>query len=293
MKKKQVSLGGQAVLEGVMVKSPDSLAVAVRAPNGKIKTKKIKQISLSEKITFFKLPFFRGMLSIFEVLIYGMKAMNYSAQMGDDEEEETTIWELVLALFISISLALLIFKFIPLLLATSAAGIWSLLQKGWVFNLLEGILKAGIFVLYIFVISRFKEIKRLFQYHGAEHMSISCYEEGKKLTINNVKKYSPVHRRCGTTFLFLVILLSIIVYTFIPYSFSFWQKLLWRIILLPVIAGFSYELLKLGYKYQDNIFTNIAVAPGLWLQKMTTAQPDNKQIEVAIASVKAAVSRKK
>ena len=283
--------GGQAVIEGVMVKSKKNMAVAVRKPNGKIAIRKEKLNPISERVYLFSLPFFRGMAMLFEILFLGMKALNFSASQASGEEDKASNTEIFFTVLISIVMALLIFKLIPLF-ATQQISKWLTgIGQGFLFNLIEGLLKLGVFVLYIWLISQMKDVKRLFMYHGAEHMSIACHEQGKALAPKNVRKYSPIHRRCGTTFLFIVIFLSILVYSFVPAYFGFWEKFLWRILLLPVIAGIAYEILKLGAKFDWLI--NIMVQPGLWIQKMTTAVPDNKQIEVAIASMKAVISMEK
>ena len=286
------TLGGQAVIEGVMVKSKRSMAVAVRMPNGKIAVQKIDLNPLSVRYPVFGWPFIRGMVMLFEVLVLGVKALNYSAGMASGEKEEASGWEIFITLAFSLALAIFIFKFIPFITTQFISGRLGMLQGIW-FNLVEGALKVLVFVLYILAISQMQDVRTLFKYHGAEHQAISCHEAGHKLNVKNVQNYSPIHRRCGTTFLFLVIFLSIIIYSFVPSSLMTWEKFAWRILLLPVIAGISYEVLKLGAKYEDNFLVNMMVMPGLWIQKMTTSKPDNKQVEVAIKSVEAVVKMDK
>ena len=275
-----MGIGGQALIEGVLMRNKEKICIAVR------KDKKI--IVKKEKIKFkeSKIPFFRGITNLISTMYVGMKALNYSAsiQIGKKEKENKVMS--VITILIAVIFALFLFKFLPLLLTQLIDNKLNLSSAS--FNITDGIIKLVILVLYIYIISRMKDIKRVFQYHGAEHKAVNCYESKKSLTINNVKKFSTTHKRCGTTFIIFVIFTSIIVYVFIPKGYSFLLKLSLRILLLPLIASMSYELLKLSAKY-DNIITKTITSPGLLIQKLTTNEPDNKQIEVAIKSLKGVI----
>ncbi len=272
-------IGGQALIEGVLMKNKNKVAVAVRNNKGKITVKK-------EKIKFKenKIPFIRGIVNLFVILYIGIKYLNYSANESLGKEEKIGFWSVFFSFLFAIVFAIAIFKFLPLFLTTIFDKFIKI--NNITFNIIEGILKLGIFVLYVYIISFMKDVHRVFQYHGAEHKAVACYEAGKKLNIKEVQKFRTEHKRCGTSFIFLVLFLSIIVYSFVPKDMYFWTKLILRIALLPVIAGISYEFLRLSARY--NIFTFL-VYPGLWIQKITTKQPDNKQVEVAIKALKGAL----
>ena len=276
------AVGGQAVIEGVMMRCKNRVAIAVRKPNDKISLKKQKINSLTSK-SFFKWPFIRGIIILIETLIFGIKALNYSANESlDQEEEKISNWELVITTTVAFIFAILIFIILPLYLTklTTTDGFW--------FNLIDGIIRIAIFILYIVAISRMKDVKTLFQYHGAEHKAVACYEAGEPVTVKNAKKYTTVHQRCGTTFLIIVLVISIIVFSLIITE-SFLIKVLGRILLMPVIAGISYELLKLGAKYDKNILMRILVAPGLLLQKLTTKEPNDRQLAVSVKAINAVI----
>ena len=272
-------VGGQAVVEGGMMKNGDRIAVAIRNPNGKITVKKEKL-----KIKESKIPFVRGVVNLIIIMYIGIKTLNYSsnAQLGKEEKMGTK--EIVFSLLFALVFAVLLFKFLPLLASTFIDKTYHV--NNFLFNLLDGVIKIGLFVLYIYIISLNKDVYRVFQYHGAEHKAVACYENKKKLTIKNTQKFRTEHKRCGTTFVFLVLFISILVYMFIPKSYDITTKLGLRLILLPVIASISYELLRLGAKYS---FMNIIILPGLLIQKLTTKQPDDKQVEVAIKALKAVI----
>ena len=273
-------IGGQAVIEGVMIKNKDNISIAVRKNNDKIVVKKEKL-----KIKDTNIPFLRGMINLLVILYIGVKALNYSSNVNLEKEEKLTWKELVFSFGLAIVFALIIFKLFPLLIANfidRKAEVGNIL-----FNVIDGLVKIGLFVLYVYIISFSKDVKRVFQYHGAEHKAVACYEDDKELTIDNVQKFSTVHKRCGTTFVFLVLFVSIIIYTFIPKDMNLWYKFGLRILLLPIIAGISYEILRLGAKFN---FMKIFIYPGLWIQKITTQEPDDKQVEVAIKAVKSAIN---
>jgi uncharacterized protein YqhQ len=296
----ELAIGGQAVIEGVLMRTNDKYAIAVRQPNGRIIVKKEKYISRTKKNKFLGLPLVRGVIMLWETLLLGYKALTFSANQALDEEDqnknkvkknkekqELGTPELVITIIISILLALALFKFLPLLIATLFKN--KIGGSNIMFNIIDGLAKFTILILYLVAISTMKDVKRLFQYHGAEHKTVHCYEKNKKLTVENVKKDSKAHARCGTTFILVVLFLSIIFYLFIPFNTNFWLKLLIRILFLPVIAGISYEWIKFSGKHTDNFFAKILIGPGLLVQRLTTREPDDKQIEVAIKALKAVI----
>lgn len=285
---KILSMGGQAVIEGVMIRSAKKIAVAVRTPNGKIVVKTDKLHSLSERYSFLRWPFFRGILGMIEMLVIGMKALNYSANISlEEEEEKLTPLHITVTLLLGIAFAIVLFKFLPLLFSQILQKYSLTVQNNYfLFNLSDGVFRIILFVLYLYLISFAAEVKRLFMYHGAEHMTVHCYEARKKLTIQNVQIYHPEHPRCGTSFILIVFLLSILIYSFIPSSFSFWGKFGVRIALLPFVAGISYEILKLAGKFYNTLFFRVISWPGMAVQKITTRQPTDDQIEVAIRAMK-------
>jgi len=274
------NIGGQAVIEGVMFKSKDKVSIAVRKPDGKIKIKLENFKSLTEKFPF-SLPIVRGMVILIETLILGMKILNYSTNenLGDTKEEQLSPLSLAFSLILSVVLAIFLFKFVPLLTAQ-----WLDFGNSFLFNLSEGIVKIIILVGYIWIISLLPDVKTLYQYHGAEHKVINAYENKD---LENAKKYSTLHPRCGTSFLILVVFLSIIVYILIPLNYSLWIKLLIRLALLPLIAGISYELIRFSGKHRKNKILFALISPGLLLQKITTKEPSEKQLEVSMAAFKA------
>ena len=283
---KKLSVGGQAVIEGVMMRGPGKLAVAVRKPNGEITVDLKDAGSVSDRYPILKKPFLRGVVSLVESLSYGMKALSFSAQAsGEEDEGEESMSSLELAgtIAVSVGLAVLLFVVLP-------TGAMKLLQNEgvspMVLNLCEGLLRLGIFLLYIWGISRQKDIQRVFQYHGAEHKTIYTYEHGLPLRVENVRPFSTLHPRCGTNFLMIVMLISIFIFTFLGWP-SLWERILSRILLMPVVAGISYEIIRFAGKHMDKPWVRAAILPGLALQKLTTRQPDDDQIEVAIASLKA------
>lgn len=283
------SIGGQAVIEGVMIRNEDTIATAVRTPEGNIITKKEKiKPLLGKKIK--KVYLIRGAVNLAEMLIIGIKTLNYSANIaaGEQEEKPVKTTHIAITLIAALALTLFIFKFIPLLIAQYFSK--HVTQNNYAFNFVEGGIKIAIFLAYLLAISRMKEIKRMFQYHGAEHKAVNCYESGKNVDIENCKKYSTIHTRCGTSFIITVLIISIVIYMFIPKELSFIEKLAWRITLLPVIAGISYEIIKLSSKYEKSVITKMMAIPGRLIQKITTKEPDDKQLEVAIKALKEALT---
>ena len=291
-----VRIGGQAVIEGVMMKNMDRYAVSVRKPNGKIETKVEECVSFAEKHPLFQLPVFRGMANFLESMVIGMKTLNYSASFYEDEEEQTEsrtkqllekilgekaekiIMGIVLVFSLAISIGL--FMILPYI-ASEALG--KLIRNEYVILFMEGIIRIAIFLGYIVLISRMEDIKRVFMYHGAEHKTINCLEHGEDLTPENIKKYSRLHKRCGTSFLLIVMIVSIVVFMFIRVDSLVWKFVL-RILLVPVVAGISYEFIRLAGR-SDSKIVNTLSKPGLYLQYFTTREPDEEMMEVAIKAV--------
>ena len=283
-----LAVGGQAVMEGVMMRNNDKITIAVRTPSEQIKVKEEHYVSWGKRCKILGLPFIRGMIGLVEIMLIGMKAMIWSSNQAlGEEEEEFSTWELVGTIAFAVVLSIAIFKLLPLFLATVFQE-----QTGsgnFLFNLADGAIKIALLVGYLLLISQMKDVKRLFQYHGAEHKSINCYESGKKLTVKNVLASSRFHPRCGTTFILFVFFISILFYLLIPLSMSFWAKLVLRIAFLPIIAGVSFELIKFGGKHHTHWLVKALLAPGMLLQRLTTKEPDGEQAMVAIKSLEAAL----
>lgn len=306
------SIGGQAVIEGVMMRGPKEIATAVRTPDGEIVVDKKPVSSITQKLKFLKLPILRGVVSFIESLIIGTKSLMYSAEFFDIEEEEDkkkkeTMSEeerqklekkeskmknvaiyssVVFALIFGVALFMLLPGFlidlIRKLIPTDFAG------ANIVATLVEGIVRISIFLIYVALVSQMKDIRRVFEYHGAEHKTIFCYESGEELTVENARKFSRLHPRCGTSFLLIVMVVSIILFSFITWE-NMWMRLGIRLLLLPVVAGISYEIIKLAGRSKSKIMRVVSL-PGMWLQKITTREPDDSQLEVAIASLKAVLT---
>ena len=275
-------VGGQAVIEGVMMRGFGKVATAVREPDGKINVQVKAVSSIAERFPILKLPLLRGAVSLFESLMLGMKSLSFSAQAAGEEDEQLSDRELVATIIFAIALACVLFLAIP----TFAAKFFhTLTDDPILLNLAEGFLRLIIFLAYLFAISRMKDIQRVFQYHGAEHKTIFCYEADLPLTVENVKKFPRLHPRCGTAFLLIVMLVSIFVFAFLGWP-DLWLRILSRIILLPLVAGLSYELIRFSARSR-NSFVRLATLPGLWLQYLTTREPDDSMIEVAIKSLEA------
>ncbi len=282
---KKPNVGGQAVIEGVMMRGKTHVAVAVRQPDGEISVDVRPVNSISDRYPILKKPFLRGVVSLVESLVMGMKALAYSAQVSGDEDEKLDSKEMALTIAVSAGLAILLFIVIP---TWSMRFLTGITQDHMALNLAEGVLRMAIFLAYIAAISSMKDIQRVFQYHGAEHKTIYTYEAGLPLKVENVRPFSTLHPRCGTNFLMIVMLISMFIFTFLGWP-SLLERIASRIILMPVIAGVSYELIRYAGAHTDNPLVRIAITPGLLLQKLTTRQPDDSQIEVAIASLKAVV----
>lgn len=276
--------GGQAVIEGVMMRGPDSRAVAVRKPDQSILVDEKEVGSITKKLPFLKWPFVRGTIVLIESLVMGIEALSFSAgQATDEEEEQLTLKEIVITIILSLGLAVLLFAVIP----TAAAHMLIAIAPGTlVQNLIEGFFRIAVLIIYIVAISRLADIKRVFQYHGAEHKVINAYEAREPLVVERIQRYSTLHPRCGTSFLLIVIVISILVFSLLGKQVLWW-RILSRVLLLPVVAGISYELVKLSGKYATAPLCRILIAPGLWLQKLTTNPPDDGQVEVALSAFKA------
>lgn len=282
---KKPNVGGQAVIEGVMMRGKTHVAVAVRQPDGEISVDVRPVNSISDRYPILKKPFLRGVVSLVESLVMGMKALAYSAQVSGNEDEKLDSKEMALTIAVSAGLAILLFIVIP---TWSMRFLTGITQDHMALNLAEGVLRMAIFLAYIAAISSMNDIQRVFQYHGAEHKTIYTYEAGLPLKVENVRPFSTLHPRCGTNFLMIVMLISMFIFTFLGWP-SLLERIASRIILMPVIAGVSYELIRYAGAHTNNPLVRIAITPGLLLQKLTTRQPDDSQIEVAIASLKAVV----
>lgn len=296
------SIGGQAVIEGVMMRGKSVYCMAVRNVNTKeISIEKDKVKSLGNKSKILKMPFIRGIASFIDSLVLGMKIIMKSATLsGIDQEEESekkskldiwlenkfgeklTDYIIYFSVFISIILSIVIFMVLPVWISSFIARFFSISLSG--IGVIEGLVRILIFLGYILLISKMKDVQRLFKYHGAEHKTINCFESGDELTIENVKNHTRLHKRCGTSFLIIVMIVSMIVFMFLRTD-NVTIRVLSRIILVPLIAGISYEIIKLAGRC-DNIFVKIISAPGMALQKVTTKEPEDDMIETAILSLK-------
>ena len=298
-KEHRTSIGGQAVIEGVMMRGPKSTAIAVRKPDGDIIVEQAPIASIFQKYKWLKMPIIRGCVAFFESMIVGVKALMFSADFFDiegEEEEKPSKIDLWLektfgdklkeyVIYFSVFLSLIFGIGLFILLPSFLVNIFkpeNAMQK----TLIEATIKISLFVGYLALISRMKDIQRVFEYHGAEHKTIHCYEAGDELTVENVRKFKRLHPRCGTSFLLIVIVVSIFVFMFIPNNLVWYVRAGLRLALLPFVAGLAYEIIKYAGRH-DNAFTRIISAPGMTMQYLTTREPDDKQIEVAIASLKA------
>ena len=300
------AVGGQAVIEGVMMRSPNALTIAVRKPNGEMAIKKEKYKSVIQKIPALNIPILRGVINLFEMMVLGTKAINFSANASLDdtpEEEEkatTTLGKILegvmfaFSLVIALSLSLTLFKVLPLWITTYIDSNVPLVHENFfLFNLVDGVIKSSIFLTYIFVLTLVPSFRRVFEYHGAEHKSIFTYEKKKELTVENAAKQTRFHPRCGTSFIIIVFIISVIVYTIVPKQTTFLSNLALRITVLPLVAGLSYEFLKISARHAQSTFVKFLIAPGLAFQRLTTKEPDSKQLEVGLRSLKEALIMEK
>lgn len=272
-------VGGQAVIEGVMMRSQEKVATAVRKKN-KIVFKMQEFHSVTEKSRFLRLPIIRGIIFLFEMTILGFKTLSWSADQQTGKDEKISRWEMALSLAFAVAMTLLLFVIGPYYLTKLVTT-----KTGLLFNLIDGGLRFGAFLTYILLIAFMKDIKKVFQYHGAEHKTVNCYESGLPMIVTNVKKFSVQHPRCGTSLIVFVLLTSIIFFSLVKDP-RWFVNIGARILFIPLIAGVSYETLKFSAKHKDNLLLKIIIKPGLWVQKLTTREPTGKQIEVAIAALK-------
>lgn len=296
-KRRYSGIGGQAVLEGVMMKNGEKYAVAVRKPDGEIEVDLENYQGILHGSVIGKIPFLRGIFQFVDSMVLGMKCLNYSADFYEDEERKETVVDRVvnkvtkgraeklfsvLLTLAAIALAVGIFMVLPYLITSRLE---EYVRSSALMTVIEGVIRILIFLLYVVAIAAMRDIKRLYRYHGAEHKCINCIERGKALTVRNVMRSSRMHRRCGTSFMFFVLFVSIILFFFIQVTNPL-LKIVLRILLIPVIAGISYELIRLAGRF-DNVFIKLLSAPGMLLQRLTTKEPDREMVKVAIASVEA------
>lgn len=304
-KKKITSIGGQAVIEGVMMRGPHKIAIAVRKPDGEII---IDENDVKTKGAWLKIPIIRGVISFFSSMVIGVKALTFSAKFFDTEEEKSNDtkknndkpnankkkngendmpeWAIYLSVLVSLMISVGLFMVLPNVIANFVVP--NKEANVIMYNVVESVIKIAIFLGYLGVVSQMNDIKRVFEYHGAEHKSIFCYENGEELTIENVKKYSRFHPRCGTSFLLFVILISIVVFSLLGVHKNPFVNIGLRLLFLPLVAGISYEIIKFAGRSTNKYITWLN-EPGKWLQRLTTREPDDSQIEVAIASLKAVI----
>ncbi len=281
-------VGGQAVIEGVMMRSPNSMAIAVRKPDGEIVVKRERLDFFSEQRVFAKLPLFRGVINLISALILGVKALNFSANQSLEGEKEMDAWTLGITFILALCFGILLFFLIPLFLTKWLRFVIPMVSNsGLFFNLMDGIIRLLFFLSYLWVISRFKEIRRIFQYHGAEHKSIFAFEAGEALVAGRVKRFSHLHPRCGTSFLLIVMVVSILIFALIPNQAPFEYKVASRVVFIPLIAGVAYEIIRFLDQKRESKGMQYFIRPGLWLQKMTAREPSEDQIEVALRALQA------
>lgn len=281
-------IGGQAVMEGVMMKNQDHYAVAVRKTNHEIVVEKKEYKGICPNKTIKKIPFVRGVINFIDSLVLGMSTLTFSASFFEEEEEQKTKSEkkekaeMGITIAISVLIAVAVFMMIPFY---ASLFFQRFIKSETVIILIESVLRIAIFIGYVLLISRMEDIHRVFMYHGAEHKCINCIEHGLELNVENVKKSSKEHKRCGTSFLFFVLIITIILTLFIRVDSRILRMVL-RLVIIPVVAGISYEILRLAGR-SENVIINLLSKPGLWMQRLTTAEPDEEMIEVGIASVEA------
>jgi len=295
MQEESLAIGGQAVIEGVMMRGPNGIAIAVRKPDGDIALKNEPFQPITKRIKWLNIPIFRGAILLIETLYVGMKALTFSGDVAMEEEKkkvqkapqkhQKVLDDLGMGLTILFALLIgvAIFFYLPLWLTELLD-----LNSGFLFNLVDGVIRLVFFLAYIYLISRWKEIRRVFEYHGAEHKSIFAYENQKELIVASARPFTTLHPRCGTSFLLIVMVVSILVFMFLGKPETLGDRLL-RLAFVPVIGGISYELIKLSAKAYRYPFFRVFILPGLWLQKITTVEPDDRQLEVALVALKCAI----
>lgn len=302
---KYTSIGGQALIEGIMMKSPEKTAMAVRMPDKSIDVTYLEEKSVKEKFPILKAPILRGVAGFVESMVQGYKALMLSAEksgfteledenekpMSDKKKNALLSVVMVVGTVLGVALAVVLFMLIPRLAVSGLRFIFKTDFAKIVRSSIEQLIKLAVFVLYVWIVSFMSDIKRVFMYHGAEHKTIFCYEKGLELTVENVRKQKRFHPRCGTSFMILMILVSIIISTVVQMIFPSVYNIAWlwvavKILLIPIVCGVGYEILKVCGKY-DNIITRIISAPGLWLQRITTKEPEDDMIEIAISALRA------
>lgn len=288
----KIDIGGQAVIEGVMMRAPRSLVVAVRKQNQEIVVLREKITPLKEKFPPFKLPILRGLAVLIESLMLGLKALTYSANQAVDSDKNSSSkgmgsFTMAITILFSFALGIGLFVILPERLASLVS------DQGFLFNLVDGFIRLAVFFLYVLVISKSKNIARVFEYHGAEHKSIHTYEAGEELTDENVLNKSTLHPRCGTAFLLTVMVVGILVFSIFGKPESILVRIGTRLLLIPLIAGVSYEIIKFASKKRDSMLMRLIIKPGLWLQRLTTKEPSRDQVQVAIQSLKAVLDMEK
>jgi len=297
---KPMQVGGQAVMEGVMMRAPGAVATAVRKPNGEIVVKREEYKSVIEKYTWLNVPVLRGAVGLIDMMALGIRTLNWSAEVAmedekkeGEEKKETSKLSLYFTLFVSLALGVGIFFGLPILLTSY---LFDVDKTALSFNLFSGAIRVTLFMIYLLAISRLPDIFRLFQYHGAEHKSIYAFEEEQSVALDRARKYTTLHPRCGTSFLLIVMLVSIISFAIIDSvllqiisDLNVFKRLLIHLPFIPVVGGLSYEVVKFSAKHTDSFWGKILVAPGLWMQKITTKEPDDSQLEVALAALKSAL----
>jgi uncharacterized protein YqhQ len=290
-KQPEFQYGGQAVIEGVMMRGKEHLAIAVRKADGAIALKEEPVSSITKKLSLLKWPFIRGVVALCESFAIGMKALLFSADqfMEDETESKLTVWETTLMITMAIGLTILLFVVLPYFGRGLIKNI--LPGNGWA-NAFESVSRMLILVAYISLISLMKDIRRVFAYHGAEHKAINTYEAKLDLTVENARQFTTFHPRCGTSFLLFVVVVSAVLFSFLTYD-TIWMRLASRIALLPVVAGISYEIIKFTGKHQDFFLWRWLSLPGFWLQRLTTREPDDAQIEVALLSLTTVLNAEK
>ncbi|MGA2954480.1 MAG: DUF1385 domain-containing protein [Thermodesulfobacteriota bacterium] len=296
----KITVGGQAVIEGVMMRAPNALAIAVRRPNGEVVVKEDVWVSLSQQLKFLKWPLIRGSVVLIETLINGLQALSFSASQALEDgkrEEKLSSWAIGSVMAVAFGVGILFFIVLPHYLTGFLGHLFGrdLAVENFLFHLVDGLIKVFFLVSYIYLISRMKDIRRIFQYHGAEHKCIYAYEAGEELTVSNARKFSTLHPRCGTAFLLIVVIVSILLFSalfpFLPKFPSLGKgltNLIYVGIKLPLlfpIAGLAYEVIKLSGKKADHPVLRMVIAPGLWLQRLTTRPPTDDQIEIAIRAL--------
>jgi uncharacterized protein YqhQ len=288
-------IGGQAVMEGVMMRAPHSYCVAVRKPDGTLVTEEQSIPRMSEKYPIFKLPILRGLGTLGQAMQLGGRALKFSAnaQLDDGEEKPVEIspWMMTVNVIFTLGFFIFMYKFVPLFLATRVGKAVPSLSGLVATNFVDGGIRIVIFLAFLFLLSRLKDIHRVFEYHGAEHKVVFNFESGQPVNVENAQKFVTFHPRCGTNFLFIVMAMSLLFYPLLPVA-GFWPRLLLRIALLPLIAGLSYELIRFAARRQGQLL-GLLSTPGLWLQRITTQPPDDTQAEVAIHALEGAMALEK